>query len=96
MPYGYGGNSSGGGGSSQRWTRYLVEVTSGILAAKQFSAASTPIGTVWVTVCGVGAQRPGTDYLVSGGTVSWGSIEGGLNDLLVAGDVLIVEHATAA
>ncbi len=89
----FGGNSGGGGGGLTP-VHYQLTVTTEIAAARTFDTPSTPTGSVWLTLVGVGDQRPGVDYTVSGRAVSWGPT-GGLADVLSVGDVLIVEYATA-
>lgn len=45
---------------------------------------------VTVTVVGGGAQFPGTDFQVRGGTITWAGL--GLEAILEAGDKLIIEY----
>ena len=89
-----GGNS--GGGSASTVTE-IHTLTAGEVTAKSFTLSNTVAtgeeGNVLLFVSGV-AQAAGTDFTVSGNSVSWNNKE--LDSLgLVAGDIFIVHYVKA-
>jgi hypothetical protein len=81
-----------GSGVETRKTE-LLTLTSTNITNKYVTLSQTPKTVSAVSVCPVGGipQQYGVDYTVSGTTLSWSSL--GLEDILEATDILIVEYS---